>query len=87
MSVKAIIDLRRRSAIEAEIGAMITDHRLSRCPMKGAIGDAVFAILNACSRILAHLWAWLVCIIAVLRTAESAPNRCYLNADVARKNQ
>ncbi len=42
MTPKLIADLRRRSAIEAEIGHMKTDGRLSRCPLKGAIGDALF---------------------------------------------
>ncbi len=55
--------LRRRSAIEPEIGHMKTDGRLARCPLKGRIGDAVFAILCACGhnirKILAHLRALL----------------------------
>jgi IS5 family transposase len=37
LTAKEIIDLRRRSAIEAEIGHMKTDGRLSRCPLKGTI--------------------------------------------------
>ncbi len=41
-----IADLRRRSAIEPEIGHMKTDGRLSRCPLKGTIGDALFACLR-----------------------------------------
>ena len=36
--------LRRRSAIEPEIGHMKTDGRLSRCPLKGTTGDAIFAV-------------------------------------------
>ncbi len=40
--------LRRRSAIEPEIGHMKTDGRLSRCPLKGTAGDAVFAVLCGC---------------------------------------
>ena len=60
---KLIADLRRQSAIEAEIGHMKTDGRLSRCTLKGTIGDAVFAVLNACGhnirKILAHLRTWL----------------------------
>ena len=39
---KLITDLRRRSAIEAEIGHRKTDGRLSRCPLKGTVGDALF---------------------------------------------
>ena len=42
LTPKLIADLRRRSAIEAEIGHMKTDGRLSRCPLKGTIGDATF---------------------------------------------
>lgn len=64
LTPKLIADLRSRSAIEPEIGHMKTDGRLSRCPLKGTIGDAVFAVLNACGhnirKILAHLRAWLV---------------------------
>src|SRR5690606_42150542 len=59
LTPKLIADLRRRSAIEAEIGHMKTDGRLSRCPLKGTIGDALFAVLCACGhnirKILAHL--------------------------------
>jgi transposase, IS5 family len=62
--------LRRRSAIEPEIGHMKTDGRLARCPLKGATGDAIFAVLCACGhnirKILAHLRALLVLIIAAL---------------------
>ncbi|SIT18255.1 transposase, IS5 family [Paracoccus saliphilus] len=51
--------LRRRSAIEPEIGHMKTDGRLARCPLKGLIGDAIFAVLCGCGhnirKILAHL--------------------------------
>ena len=51
--------LRRRSAIEPEIGHMKTDGRLSRCPLKGTPGDAIFAVLCGCvhniRKILAHL--------------------------------
>jgi len=54
--------LKRRSAIEPEIGHMKSDGRLARCPLKGRIGDAVFAVLRACGhnlgKILAHLWAF-----------------------------
>jgi IS5 family transposase len=51
---------------------MKTNGLLSRCHLKGDIGDAVFAVLNACDhnirKILAHLRAWLAWIIATLRT-------------------
>jgi IS5 family transposase len=85
LTAKEIIDLRRRSAIEAEIGHMKTDGRLSRCSLKGAVGDAVFAALNACGhnirKILAHLRAWLAWIVAVPGTAEIPQNRHYLTAN------
>jgi len=62
--------LRRRSSIEPEIGHMKTDGRLSRCFLKGTIGDALFALLCGCGhnirKILAHLRAWLAAIITVL---------------------
>ena len=55
--------LKRRSAIEPEIGHMKMDGRLARSPLKGRIGDAVFAVLCACGhnirKILAHLRALL----------------------------
>jgi len=64
--------MRRRSAIEPEIGHMKTDGRLTRCPLKGTTGDALFAVLCACGhnirKILAHLRAFLDLLIgAVLR--------------------
>ena len=53
--------LRRRSAIEPEIGHMKADGRLARCPLKGTSGDALFAVLCGCGhnirKILAHLRA------------------------------
>jgi len=62
--------LRRRSAIEAEIGHMKTDGRLTRCPLKGTPGDAIFAVLCACGhnvrKILAYLRALLAFIIAAI---------------------
>lgn len=79
LSPKLIADLRRRSAIEAEIGHMKTDGRLSRCPLKGTIGDAIFAVLCACGhnirKILAHLRAWFVWIVIALWAAETDPQR------------
>ncbi|WP_269436670.1 IS5 family transposase [Paracoccus liaowanqingii] len=62
--------LRRRSAIEPEIGHMKTDGRLSRCPLKGTSGDAIFAVLCGCGhnirKILVHLRALLVFIVAAI---------------------
>jgi IS5 family transposase len=55
--------LRRRSAIEPMIGHMKTDGRLTRCPLKGTTGDALFAVLCGCGHnirmILRHLRAFL----------------------------
>jgi IS5 family transposase len=54
-------DLRRRSAIEPAIGHVKTDGRLSRCALKGALSDAIHAVLCGCGHnirmILAHLRA------------------------------
>lgn len=65
--------LRRRSAIEPEIGHMKTDGRLARCPLKGLIGDALFAVLCACGhnirKILAHLRA--ICLLILLLASLS----------------
>jgi len=75
LTPKLAADLRRRSAIEAEIGHMKTDGRLSRCPLKGTIGDALFAVLCACGhnirKILAHLRTWLAWIVTALWAAET----------------
>jgi IS5 family transposase len=53
--------LRRRSAIEPMIGHMKNDGRLTRCPLKGTDGDAIFAVLCGCGHnvrmILRHLRA------------------------------
>ncbi len=79
LTPKLIADLRRRSAIEAEIGHMKTDGRLSQCPLKGTIGDALFAVLCACGhnirKILAHLRAWLAWMIAVVCVAIKPPEQ------------
>jgi IS5 family transposase len=79
LTPKLIADLRRRSAIEAEIGHMKTDGRLSRSTLKGTLGDALFAVLCGCGhnirKILSHLRALLeliiVAILSALRTTES----------------
>ena len=64
--------LRRRSAIEPEIGHMKMDGRLARCPLKGAAGDAIFAVLCGCGhnirKLLAYLRALLLLCIAWLGT-------------------
>ncbi len=87
LTPKLIADLRRRSAIEAEIGHLKTDGRLSRCPLKGTIGDALFAVLCGCGhnirKILAHLRALLALIIAAILTALGATNPVQLAAKTA----
>ena len=49
---------------------MKTDGRLSRCRLKGTLGDALFAVLCGCGhnlrKILAHLRAWLAEILAAI---------------------
>jgi transposase, IS5 family len=78
LTPKLIADLRRRSAIEAEIGHMKTDGRLSRCPLKGTLGDTLFAVLCACGhnirKILAHLRAWLAWMFAAIIAAQTDPD-------------
>lgn len=70
--------LRRRSAIEPEIGHMKSDGRLARCPLKGCIGDAVFAVLCACGhnirKILAHLRAFWCLFLHLIAVAISHDN-------------
>jgi IS5 family transposase len=69
--------LRRRSAIEPEIGHMKTDGRLARCPLKGTAGDAIFAVLCACGhnirKTLAHLRALWAAIIGWLIARLNSP--------------
>jgi hypothetical protein len=39
--------LKRRQAIEPVIGYLNADHRMNRCWLKGAVGDAINAVLSA----------------------------------------
>ena len=65
--------LKRRSAIEPEIGHMKSDGRLSRCPLKGTFGDAMFAVLcgdgQNMRKILAYIRALIIAITAVALAA------------------
>ena len=65
--------LKRRSTIEPEIVHMKSDGRLARCPLKRAIGAAVFAVLcgreHNIRKILTHLKAPLSLIIAMILPA------------------
>ena len=74
-------DLRRRSAIEPAIGHMKTDGRLSRCALKGKLGDALHAVLCGCGHnirmILAHLrafWAQILAMLMAIFAATDAPS-------------
>lgn len=66
-------DLKRRSAIEPTIGHMKTDGRLDRCALKGAVGDALHAVLCACGHnirlILARIRALAACLRALIAAA------------------
>ena len=78
--------LKRRSAIEPEIGHLKSDGRLSRCPLKGTFGDAIFAVLCGCGqnirKILAHIRALITAILTVVLTALS--DKIYqLNVQIA----
>ena len=57
---------------------MKTDGRLTRCPLKGTTGDALFAVLCACGhnlrKILAHLRAFLALLIAAILDAFRPDN-------------
>lgn len=59
--------LRRRSAIEPEIGHMKTDGRLARCPLKGLRGDAIFAVLCGCGHDLREILNHIRKLFALLR--------------------
>lgn len=75
--------LRRRSAIEPMIGHMKNDGRLTRCPLKGTEGDALFAVLCGCGHnirmILRHLRVvlcqliWLIRRVCTIIEPEMAP--------------
>ena len=71
--------LKRRSAIEPEIGHMKSDGRLARCGLKGLLGDAVFAVLCGCGhnirKLLAHLRALLATLLASLLQALAPAER------------
>lgn len=71
--------LKRRSAVEPEIGHMKTEGRLARCGLKGLLGDAVFAVLCGCGhnvrKTLAHLRALLAALLASLLEALAPAER------------
>jgi IS5 family transposase len=71
--------IKRRSAIEPEIGHMKADGRLARCLIKGRIGDAIFAVLYACGhnirKILARIRALLAGVIHLILAIFAANDR------------
>ncbi len=79
--------LKRRSAIEPEIGHMKSDGRLASCPLKGRVGDAIFAVLCACGhnirKILAHLrvlWGLVIRLIHRSIAVDNHPLRMQIAA-------
>ena len=80
--------LRRRSAIEPEIGHMKSDGRLARCAFKGTIGDALDAVLCGCvhniRKIIAHLRAILPALLAALIRAMGQPDQWPVTVQMAR---
>jgi IS5 family transposase len=79
--------LRRRSAIEPEIGHMKSDGRLARCALKGTIGDALYAVLCGCGhnirKILAYLRALLIALLTSLIHAIAQPDHLPVTAHAA----
>jgi IS5 family transposase len=79
--------LRRRSAIEPEIGHMKSDGRLARCVLKGRLGDAIFAVLCGCGhnirKILAHLRVLLAALFASLTQPLDQAERDPITAQAA----
>jgi len=82
--------LRRRSAIEPMIGHMKNDGRLTRCPLKGTAGDALFAVLCGCGHnirmilrhlrdVLRHIF-WLIISLCQLIRIPTATTRARQNA-------
>ena len=74
--------IKRRSAIEPAIGHMKMDGRLARNPLKGALGDALHAVMCGAGHnlrmILAALrrfcaWLWVAILNAFSRMIGLAP--------------
>jgi len=70
-------ELRRRSAIEPEIGHMKNDGHLGGCYLKGHIGDAIDVLLVAAGhnlrKILARLRGIFVWLPELVRQAKLSP--------------
>lgn len=64
--------LKRRQAIEPVIGHLKADHRLDRCPLKGAAGDALHVIACAAGYNLRWLLRWIARFCAGVLAALAA---------------
>jgi len=70
---------RRRAAIEPLIGHLKSDHRLSRCYLKGSIGDAINLLMAACAW---NLKKWLAMIFWLLKKPVLSQKRSgYIDED------
>ena len=77
-------ELRRRSAIEAMIGHMKLDGRLARNHLKGALGDAIHALLCGAGHnlrlILRHLARLLRALLRLLAAPAQTDNAAFHSA-------
>lgn len=64
--------LRRRQAVEPVIGHLKADHRMDRCRLKGALGDALHAIACAAGYNLRWLMRWITSFCALMMTLLAA---------------
>ena len=74
--------LRRRSAIEPEIGHMKNDGHLGRCYLKGPVGDAMNVLLVAAGHNLRKILAWLRGLFAwllALTQQGKCPTQSFMN--------
>ena len=72
-------ELRRRSAVEPCIGHLKSEHRMGRCHLAHAAGDAANAVLAAAGYNFRRLLAWLAsllraCIAMLIAAAAGSPN-------------
>lgn len=70
-TLKAMI--KRRSAIEPGIGHMKMEGRLDRNPLKGSLGDAIYAVMCGAGHNLRLIMAvlWLCCVQSIVLTSVS----------------
>ena len=64
--------LRRGQAVEPVIGHLMADHRMGRCRLKGALGDALQAIACATGYNLRWLMRWIATLCALVMTLLTA---------------